>query len=427
MPTIPGAPWPRTAYVTLWFPKPSETFVAREVGDLARAGLPLTVFALYGPWRGPISPALAPDGVRVERIGTRSIPSIVAALAWWTRRDPPGVARLIAHVACRRWRSLEAMAENLWALMAGFHLARRCDALAVDIVHATWAGGPSTAAWVAAALTRRPYSMTGRAADIHPPDGFLEEKLSAAAFVRVEAHASVAHLARVQPSAAERIHTIYNGLTMEACEASAVRMQAPYRLLAIGRFVPKKAFDLLLHACAELVARGIDVRLTLAGDGREGRRLASLVGRLRLADRVSLPGFVPFDQVRSLYRDADMLVVPCRIDRGGDRDAIPTVIMEALVHRVPVVTTDVAGIGEVIEDGVTGRLVAAGDVRALADAIAATAADRSRAVAMAAVGRERVMRMCDRDRNARRLIDLLTSACDRAPASNADARGAQAR
>jgi len=402
---------PRTAYITLWFPKPSETFIAREVADLARLGLPVTVFTLYGPWRGSVSPSLVPPCVRVERIGTRHLGRVAASFLWWARRDARTTCRLLRHVAGRRWRSVESMAENLWALAAGFDLAKSCRERGTDIIHATWAGGPATAAWVAAALTSLPYSMAGRAGDIYPPDGALEEKVAGAAFVRVEAVANVAYLAGLVPAASAKVHAIYNGVTWVPRHVAPVVMQAPYRLLAVGRFVSKKGFDVLLRACADLAGRGVDVQLTLAGDGRERRRLVRLAAELGLAGRVTFPGFVPFDQVPMLYQAADLLVMPCLVDRSGDRDGIPTVIMEALAHRVPVVATDVAGIGEVIEDGVTGRLVAPGDVKALADAVAFMVGDRARALSTAEAGRQRVLTMFDCDTNARCVADLLTAAC----------------
>ena len=413
---------PHIAYVTLWFPKPSETFIAREVADLRAAGLPVNVTALYGHWRGEISPALGADGVAVERMGIYSLGAVIAAVAWWLRRRPRHAGALLRHVVVRRWRSTESFGENAWAALAAFHLARRVAATGAEVIHATWAGGPATAAWVASRLTGRPYSLAGRAADIHPPDGFLEDKIADAAFVRVEAEANVGYLAGLVPSARSRIHAIYNGVTVNGGAAAAVRMRPPYRLLAVGRFVPKKGFDVLLRACRELRSRGIDVRLTLAGSGRDARRLRRIVRRLGLGAIVTFPGFVPFDGVAALYRDADILVAPCIVDRTGDRDGIPTVIIEALMHRVPVVATDVAGIGEVIEDGVTGRLVAPGDARALADAIAATGGDRVQAIAMAAAGRAKVVTMFDRERNARRLIDLLVSAAAAGRVLDGDAR-----
>jgi len=186
-------------------------------------------------------------------------------------------------------------------------------------------------------------------------------------------------------------------------------MRPPYRLLAVGRFARTKGFPYLLTAMARLRRENVPVTLTLVGDGRWRRKLTAMCERLRLQDVVNMPGFIPHDQICGYMLDHDILIMPSVVHTNGDRDGIPNVIMEALSHRMPVIATDVCGIAEVVEDGVTGLLVPQRDARALADAVRRMVEDRDRAQSMAEAGRERVTRMFDRERNIATLLDLYVS------------------
>ena len=185
-------------------------------------------------------------------------------------------------------------------------------------------------------------------------------------------------------------------------------MEPPYRLLAVGRFCRTKGFEFLIDACALLSRRGFPYQLTLVGSGLPWPT-AVIRRRIRahgLRARVFLPGFVSHDRMSELYAAADIFVMPSVVHHTGDRDGIPNVIMEALAHRLPVVATDVSGIPEVIEDGVTGLSVPQRDPEALAAAIMALAGDRALALALATAGQKRVREMFDPATNTRAILDF---------------------
>ena len=144
----------------------------------------------------------------------------------------------------------------------------------------------------------------------------------------------------------------------------------------------------------------------LVGDGNWKRKLVEMRKRLHLEDLVDMPGFVPNDRIRTFMEEHDMLVVPSVVHTNGDRDGIPNVIMEALSCGMPVVATDVCGVGEVIRNGETGYLIPQRDPAALADAIRRMLSDREAALRMAQTGRELVFRMFDTETNIAALQDL---------------------
>lgn len=300
-------------------------------------------------------------------------------------------------------------AENFWAFLCGFQLARRCIEEGIRHIHAPWASGPATAAWVASAFSSIPFSFAAHATDIYPPDGALEEKIAAASFVRTENMANVNHLRDVaqRKEDREKIKLVYSGHPLRATRLAEVRMSPPFRLVAVGRFVRKKGFDDLLRACAVLNDLKLDFHLDLAGSGPQERRLKRLAVDLGVVNRVSFPGFILYDRVPELLARADVLLMPSVVDHTGDRDGLPNVIVEALLQRVPVVATDVCGIREVIQDGVTGILVPQRDPAALARAVLKLVGSREQSLAMAQAGRELVLERFDAERSFGAIRNLI--------------------
>jgi colanic acid/amylovoran biosynthesis glycosyltransferase len=392
-------PGPRVAYILLWFPEPTQTFVLDEVNSLVRLGLDVKVYTLFGPRPAASLAGMAPVLAPVHHLGIPAmgvgIRDLVRALLIWGRKVLP----FMLHVLLRRWRSLETWGEALWAGCSGAHLAEVMTADGIDHIHAPWANGPATAAWVASTLSGIPFSFSGRAHDLYPPDGALEEKMGAASFVRTNARINQRYLAGLFPHLAAKVVNVYNGISLAVPAGLRHRSGPPFQLLALGRLVPKKGFGVLMQACRRLADEGVDFHLTLAGDGPERGEMRRLVRQLGLGYRVSLPGAVPHREVARLLSQADLLVTPSLIAPSGDRDGIPNVILEALFFEVPVVASAVSGIPEVVRPGETGWLTEPGDPEALARTVAEALADPAEARRRARAGRDLVVREFDSLRN----------------------------
>ena len=300
-------------------------------------------------------------------------------------------------------RPKKGLLAGLWQPL----LAEEAQRDGIELLHSSWGNGPATAVWVASRLSGIPFAFTGRAGDIYPQDGILAEKSRDAIFIRTNNMANKPWLQSFCPAGQkDKVHVIYNGLTLGRRVDCRAPFQKPYRLLAIGRFARTKGFPELLTAMARLRDDGFPVRLTLVGDGNWKRKLVDMRKRLHLEDLVDMPGFVPNDRIRTFMEEHDMLVVPSVVHTNGDRDGIPNVIMEALSCGMPVVATDVCGVGEVIRNGETGYLIPQRDPAALADAIRRMLSDREAALRMAQTGRELVFRMFDTETNIAALQDL---------------------
>lgn len=397
---------PKTAYILLWFPLPSETFIFREVINLWNMGMPLKVFTLYGEKTKNLSPEMLSVSHKTERLGIPFIRTGLQNLSYWWKRDAGTTSKLLRTVPVRRWNGLEKGGENLWSFFCAFQLARRFEEEGIEHIHAPWANGPATAAWIASRLTGIPFSFTARAWDIYPPDGALKEKLRDALFIRSETQANINYLSEYSGVSRNKMFLTYNGVPLKPAHQAPVSMKPPYKLLALGRFVGKKGYDFLLHACRILKDSGIDFHLTLAGGGPRMRQLKYLTWKLGLADRVSFPGFVPHDRVSELFQSTDIFLMPSIIHRSGDRDGIPTVLMEALMHRVPVIATDISGIGELVENRVTGLLIREKSAQAIAEAVKEFVRDRDSALRTAEQGREKVLRQFNPEVNHEKVFQL---------------------
>ncbi|MDR0466199.1 MAG: glycosyltransferase family 4 protein [Deltaproteobacteria bacterium] len=398
---------PRTAYVQLWFPSASETFVFREVCALRDKGLPIYIYTLYGLNTRGCSERMRSYNGPLTRFGLRALWRVLSAFCRELFHRPGRTFALMRCCLLRRMRDLETLGENSWCFFAGFAVAEAARRDGIELLHAPWANGSSTAVWVASRLTGIPFAFTGRAGDMYPPDGLLREKLEACLFARTNTAANVRHMAVHAPAGHEdKIVLAYNILTLPNALPSRASVPPPHNILAVGRFVRTKGFAHLLTAMARLQRESFPCRLTLVGSGRLRASLRSLRARLRLEDCVSMPGFVSHDGIAALLQSCHMLVAPCVVTETGDRDGIPNVIIEALSQGVPVVATNVSGIGEVVVHNKTGLLVEQRNPRELADAIRTLAADRERALEMAEEGRRLVRRMFDPQTNIQALYDL---------------------
>ena len=406
---------PKVAYILVWFPKPSETFIFREVSELRKQGLPVEVFTLYGPLCKHLSDAMRGYSGPVHRAGLKALPGLLPDILYWIKRRPAAVAWAFRNVVCRRWRSLETTGEALLAMLFGFRFARQCVEQEIAHIHADWATGAATAAWVTSRLTGLPFSFTGRSADIFPPDGALTEKLRDCTFMRTDVGSNVPYLLQTTSCPPEKIKLIYASMTMHPQCQAPLHFKAPYKLLALGRFVEKKGFDVLLRACALLKQQGLNFQLSLVGSGPLESELKKLAADLRITDVVSFPGFVPHDAVPGLLYDTDIFVMPCQVAQCGDRDGIPNVIMEAMGHGVPVVGTDVSGLGEVIRPQETGVLVPQKDPQALAIGIQSLCNRPENARRLAANGKELVLRIFAPEACARNLIAQFEAAASGQP------------
>lgn len=382
----------RIGYVLKRFPRFSETFILNELLALQALGVECHVFSLLSP----------PDEPRHARLG-----DLTAPVTYLTR--PGGVALALAAQDAALFAGDDArVVATLHAKAA--QVARLAQAAGIRHLHAHFGSDPATVALLAARAMGGTFSFTAHARDIYhtyvSPEIDAEKrraKLREAAFAVTVSDFNAAHLRALCPEAATRIHRLYNGIDLSLF--SPGEAVVPGRILGVGRLVEKKGFSVLVRACALLRDRGVDFSCRIIGDGPLHGALSAKIAELGLGPWVSLAGPMPQERLAVELGAAAVATLPCVVTSDGDRDGLPTVLLEAMGKAVPVVTTTVTGGPEIVADGETGLLCAPDDPAALAEALATLLSDPHRARAMGAAGRLRAERLFDLSANAARLAD----------------------
>jgi len=400
----------RLGYLLKRFPRLSETFVLGEILGQEALGRELVVYSRRTPEDEPRHPELQRLRAEVLHVPSSNDLDPFGLLLDGAARDEASLERLGDLLARLRPlgvpRLSKLVAEALW-------LVADTRAHGIDHLHAHFATESAIVAHLAHGLGGPSYSITAHAKDIYCDDvdpRLLDELFAHSAFTVTVCEANVAHLERhLGPAARARVRHLYNGIDRAAFEGLARRPVAG-RILSIGRLVAKKGFDTLLAALAVLDRRGLPFTCEIVGDGEDRALLGDTLSHLGLGGRVRLLGPLPADRVRERLAEASVFALPCRIGADGNRDALPTVLLEAQAARVPLVSCPVGGVAEILDHGRAGVLVPENDAEALADALARVLLDPGAHAGLvergAALGRVEF----DRARQARRLSEWFDAA-----------------
>lgn len=410
---------PHVAFVLLWYPLFTQPFIFREVESLAKI-MPIEVYTLYGRNLCHCSEEMKKAANRGRTYGVRELLPICAEMLKEVFFHPKRFLRLFRRSIWRRWPNIETFGENLWAFAAGFTLARRFQEDGIDFVFAPWPRGAATAAWVSATLAGLPFGIAARGDNLAPADPDLGAKLEAACLVRANNLADQHRIESFDKGQAKGKTTlVYNSLTLPlpAAQKQERFRTGILRLLALGRFDVTKGFDVLLEACGILKRRGVNFRLTLAGGGGKvmglgdlDKSLHQLREKLDLTEEVFMPGLVSHDDLPAILNSHDIFVAPCVVHTSGRRDGIPNTVIEALAFGMPVVSTDVNALPEIVRNGETGLTVPPGNAEALANAICQMAQNPQEAAQMGESGARLARTLFDPAMNARRLAEMFASA-----------------
>ncbi len=386
--------WPRVGYVLKVYPRFSETFVVNELLAHERAGTELEIFALRPPTGGRFHPDLGEVCAPVTYLPSAGIK---AADLWVALRGTEGAAELLDDPDAVDPRD---------ALQAAL-LAREVRARGIDHLHAHFASAAGVVARLAARIAGVTYSLTAHAKDIFHEDvdrDGLARRLADARAVVTVSDFNVDHLRELAPAAARGVHRVYNGLDLRRFAFADGRRSR--EIVAVGRLIEKKGFGDLVEACRILARAGREVRCWIAGEGPLEADLRAQVAEHALEDRVVLLGPRTQDEVRELVRRAAVMAAPCVVGADGNRDGLPTVLLESLALGTPAVATAVTGIPELVRHGETGLLVPEHDPEALAAGLARILDDETLAADFARRGRALVEACFDVDANAEQMRAL---------------------
>lgn len=358
---------------------------------------------IYSLWGGQKSFR----GLPVTRFNKWRLLELFWRIPYESWRRPEVLRELVRGLFSRRAPSWMNFWENM--LGAGFACvyARHFRALRPALVHAAWAGGPATAAWILWRIDGHRYSAAAHAYDVfeHGGDWWLREKLAAAAFVHTSTEmARAALLARGLPP--EHVVCIRRGLEVLPKLKPLRATRRPLRLICVARLVEKKGLEHQLRIYAALRDAGIGFNARIVGEGPLRATLDRAAGELGIGAHVTFTGHLPHHEVWDQLAWADVLLHTGIIAASGDRDGLPNVIPEAMSIGVVVVSSPVAGTREAVEDGATGLIAEVEKPSAWVEALRRLAVDDAFCERLRAGGRKWVEENFDAHRNAARLRAL---------------------
>jgi glycosyltransferase involved in cell wall biosynthesis len=407
----------RVAIVVDTFPRWSERFIARELSELLRNGVDFNVFCLRAG-SDPPPGDIEWDGLIERRVvlPTFSIEQSVRAAYPELARRAREVRAAIREIKPSSPAELKEIVKTVFKGEPLPILKHGCVQKLIELlregkfqhVHAHFANLPSTIGWLAAKEARLPFSLSVHARDLFVEPQSLEEKLAFATRVFTCHRRATEHLGKI-PTAAGKIIEMHHGLPLQRFQfrerAQPLRKSMAIKLLAAGRFVPKKGFHYAVGALRDEKLAGRNVTLTLLGDGPERQRIAGVVNELKLSQQVTFISPSEPGALTAAFESAHAFLAPYEVAADGDSDGISNVILEAFALGVPVIGTDAGGLKEVLA-AETGFMVPQKDPAAIAQAIIDVANHPDEAQKRARAARKLVEEQFDISRNIRPLLEL---------------------
>lgn len=385
---------PRLAYLFSRYPVVSQTFCDSEMLALEQMGFELEIGSLNPP----------PNSFRHERLDRLKAeihypppPDVLASFC-----QQPDFEEKLGPLIADHTTRYGASYKPLVRARNAFYMAHRFAQMGVDHVHVHFANRATHSALFLKQLGL-PFSFTAHAQDFMFDLGsneLLTEMVQAAEFVVAVSDYSRDLLVKMTHCDPSKVVRIFNGIDLSEFQPSPIQQHAPLRVVSVGRLIEFKGFQHLIGACAILEQKEVPVELRIIGEGPLRSQLEEHIIREGLLNQVKLLGVCSQDQIRRELTEADVFALASIVDSAGASDILPTVITEAMASHLPVVSTTVTGIPEMVENEVSGLLVEPADESALAAAIARLSADPELRRQMGQAGRERAERLFTFDATA---------------------------
>jgi colanic acid/amylovoran biosynthesis glycosyltransferase len=397
----------RIGYLTGLYPRATDTFIQREVMALREKGVEVQTFSIRRPGDEHI---VGPEQKNERDRTFYILPAnpIVLLLAHLTLllSGPGRYLNALKLAWSTRSAGLKGNLYQLFYFLEAGILAKQIRDRNIQHLHNHIAEASCTVAMLAAALGGFTYSFT-----IHGPYIFfepyrwrLDAKIDRALFVCCISHFCRSQTMLFAPmNRWERMHIIHCGVNLALF--NLVSHDRPSQnLLYVGRLAANKGLPILLQSLASLKTSHADISLTVVGDGPDRAELEKMTEELGLVERVKFIGYQSQAEVRQHLQQTDVFVLP------SFAEGVPVVLMEAMAAGIPVVATQIAGVSELVEDGISGYLVPPGDPDSLAKRIELLLSDRSLRAKFGASGRLKVENDFDISQEVDRLYLVMSSA-----------------
>lgn len=369
---------PTIGYIVKIFPKLSETFILQEILELERLGLHLVILSLRPPT----------DADTHSHFHQLKSPVVYG----------PGLSDKGDNNIAQ---------QTLWTSW----VTAKVREYGIRHLHAHYVTEPTDIAEQVQARIGISYSFTTHAKDLFlSSKEDVSRKVDRAQFVLTCTEYNKKYLEQIVQSDTP-VYRVYHGVDLDVFQPNTPEISREDKtrplILSIGRFRPKKGFPILIQACASLKKAGHHFQCVLVGYGPLEQDLKQMIHQFGVSDCVRLTGKVPQDGILNWLRQASIFVLPCQIAEDGDRDGIPNVLVEAMSMGLPVVSTAIASIPELIHGGHNGILVPPHHPESLTEALSLLLQNHARRRSLGIEARKTVEEDFCVSKNIRVIYDLL--------------------
>ena len=374
----------QVGYLLRSYPRLSQTFILNEILALEKIGVSIQIFALTNPHEKIVQKQVDQVRAPVHYLDEKEPQSLKdmlnenARVAWL---HPTGYLRALMYIAMQRGIDAGYTASNRWeCFLQAVHLvsllirAEQRTGKTIDHLHAHFAHDPALIAYLVHRLTGIPFSFTAHARDLYQvPEKVLADRIEQAESVITCCRANLEYLNRIAPSQGSKFSLVYHGVNLtdfQPVQDSGVTSASGTPLiLSVGRLVEKKGFQDLLEALLLVKKSGLRFQCAIYGDGPLCQPLQEWIEAHDMADEVMLKGDRTQQELISIYQNATLFILTPVQTEDGDRDGIPNVLPEAMAVGLPVITTAVAGIPELVDHNQNGLLYPSHDVEGVSSGV----------------------------------------------------------
>ncbi len=400
----------KLVYLIGTYPLLTTTFIDREITLLRQWGIDLQIISIRRP---PAEIPLSGHQIALGRDVLYLLPvnvlKLLSSQVFYAVARPRAFFGTLFYLLTRPHPGWTSRLKSLLHFGEGVYAAYLLRRQQFHEIHAHFADRAGTVALVISRLTGKPYSLSLHAAEdifVHPT--LLNEKIMGARQAVTCTLYNKAHLETLLgQNLAHKITHAPHGLDLTLYRPGSRILNGKPLILAVGQLAERKGFAHLVEACFLLKRDGYDFRCEIVGEGPQRGTLEGMLARLGLEDRVALCGALPHEAVVEKYREAALFVLPCIQSADGNLDGIPNVLLEAMAMQLPVISTRVSAIPELVEDGVNGLLVEPGDAAGLARAAATLLESPQQAGRLGRRGRESVLAGYNLEANVRHFAATL--------------------
>ncbi len=403
----------KVAYILLRFPCMTETFIAEEIQKIQDKGIEVCIYSLLEPRDTlvhPVSQSLLALARTAPGFGS---PSLWAAQFRFVIKSPGRYFKLLGTLLRQPAPGVSFYLKRFGVFLKSAWVAGDMEPRGIRMVHSHFAWLSAASAWVVSELLGLPFTVTTHAYDIYSERNDLLDLTTrkAARVITISQKNKRAMLEQCNLLPEEKINVIHCGVDLsffQAIGSDDEKTAGPMRITSVGSLIPKKGHEHLIRACGRLKEWGVDFHCTIIGIGEQKDRLQALIDELGLQGKVELAGGRSQVWVRDQLTRSDVFALACVQAGAGGQDGIPVAMMEALAMGVPVVSTPVSGIPEMVESEVSGLLVAERDEEQLAEAILRVREDSNLRQSLREGGWDVVAREYDIKRNVQQLSEVFS-------------------